>query len=110
MRMPLAQLAYVEPVKVTGYLLSEDHRHGRSKAAFFRRFGFMPSRPEVLIAALRRHAVERDVAERHQTPYGVRYELRCSIASPDGRDPCIVSVWQMDEAGLPRLVTAYPAG
>lgn len=39
-RLPNAHLAVIEESKITGYLLSDSHPTGRSKAAYFRQFGF----------------------------------------------------------------------
>jgi len=40
MKLPNAEHAIVPGPKITHYLLSETHRDGRHKAAFFRSFGF----------------------------------------------------------------------
>jgi hypothetical protein len=49
-RLPNRQQAYVPDTKLTGYLLSLVHPVGRSKARFFRRFGFDDSNVEMLQA------------------------------------------------------------
>ena len=41
MNLPNLEKAVVSRVKVCDYLLSETHRDGRHKAAFFHRFGFL---------------------------------------------------------------------
>lgn len=109
MRLPDAEDAYVAPEKVTAYLLNGDHPDGRSKAAFFRAFGFTIDHPEVLIAALKAHPRSNEVAGEQSTAFGDKHIVRCSIESPDGRNPCILSVW-IREPGEERskLVTAYP--
>lgn len=40
MKLPNAHLAFVEPEKITDYLLNATHRYGASKAQFFAGFGF----------------------------------------------------------------------
>ena len=40
--------------------------------------------------------------------YGEMYEVRCAIASPDGRNPCIRSFWAVEPPGAnPKFITAY---
>ncbi|MGI8654507.1 MAG: DUF6883 domain-containing protein [Pyrinomonadaceae bacterium] len=39
MTLPNAHLAVIERKKITAYLFSTEHRHGASKARFFRAFG-----------------------------------------------------------------------
>ncbi len=39
--------------------------------------------------------------------YGEKRVYRCSIITPDGRDPCIRTVWQL-RSGDYWPVTAYP--
>ena len=48
LKLPRARRARVDEGKVAGYLLSKDHPDGRSKAAFFGRFGFTAARWELL--------------------------------------------------------------
>lgn len=108
-RLPNAEACRVAPEKVTRYLLDPRHARGASKSAFFERFGFTPASWRDLSDALREHAAHRPVTKIVETSYGRRFTLRCRLSSPDGRDPCIVSVWQIDDGGTPFLVTAYPA-
>ncbi|MCP3733279.1 hypothetical protein M9979_00060 [Sphingomonas sp. RP10(2022)] len=95
--------------KIEAYLLSRDHPTGRAKAAFFERFGFSPSDPLAFAMALDRHGAMRPVVRTLTNEYGTKHEVRCSLLTPDGRNPCIVTVWLQPrgEAGF-RLITAYP--
>jgi hypothetical protein len=44
-----------------------------------------------------------------ETFFGPRYNVDGKIVTPDGRNPTIRTVWQMDHGELaPRLITAYP--
>jgi hypothetical protein len=45
MKLPKVSTAVVPPEKMVGYLLSETHRDGRHKAAFFHRLGFQQDGP-----------------------------------------------------------------
>lgn len=67
MRIEPSQFA-VDHAKIHDYLLSAVHPKGRSKAAFFRAFGFSPSAPEGFRAALLRHPVLTAEAGRRPTP------------------------------------------
>ena len=109
MRVPNAQYAWVAPGKITDYLLSTASSHSRGKAGFFSRFGFESDRWEVLADALRSHCVQNDVAEVEETVYGTQYVIVGPIDTPDGRNPVIRTVWQVDHgADYPRFITARP--
>jgi hypothetical protein len=55
------------------------------------------------------HAITHPIVEKELNCYGEKYTLQCSINTPDGRNPCIFSVWIIENGKLqPRLVTAYP--
>lgn len=100
----------VPPIKLTGYLLDPDHPAGGPKATFFHTFGFSTDRLDVMIAALIRHPDRDPVEATRLDQGGMRYTVRCRIETPDGRDPCILTVWILPPGqGEARLVTAYPA-
>lgn len=108
MTLPPAPLV-IEIGKVTDYLPSRSHPTGRGKAAFFEAFGFDQTAPNRLAEALARHGREREVTATRETAFGISYEVRCAITTPDGRVPCIVSVWMAERDGRSlRLITAYP--
>jgi hypothetical protein len=107
MRLPSLERAYVELARVNAYLLCDTHPDGGGKAKFFKRFGFSSSQPEAFIAALLDHPKRNDAVDVRETVWGRRYTVKCSMASPDGRNPCIVSLWQIEKNGAPRLLTAY---
>ncbi len=99
----------VPPAKLTDYLLRADHPVGGAKAAFFRSFGFALDRPDVLADALADHPERNPVAGTETSAWGMKYLVRCTIRTPDGRDPCVLSVWFVPPgSNLARLVTAYP--
>jgi hypothetical protein len=108
-RLPEAERASVPREKVTMYLLSETHPTGRSKAAFFHRFGFEKRTWEVLAMALQRHARQHEVSTTERSRFGMRYTIEGELQTPDGRNPVVRTVWFIDEGErVPRLVTAYP--
>lgn len=92
---------------MSDYLLNPDNAQNRGKAAFFARFGFERNDGIRLKEALLAHAADREVIDIKVTAYGRVVKLRCTLASPDGRDPCITSTWQFDiGSDRPRLLTA----
>ena len=111
MTLPNAAQAHVAREKITEYLLSPASDRGQHKQAFFVRFGFRLERWEELAEALASHCQRNDVIDVMETIYGIQYAVIGTIATPDGRDPYIKSVWQLDtESDYPRFVTAYPSG
>ena len=109
MRLPNAHLAIADREKITTYLLNPSHPYGASKARFFAAFGFSVDASEVLANALREHARLYEVARTYETDWGPRFEINGRLGAPDGRQPRIRSVWQLDEGKIaPRLITAYP--
>ena len=108
--MPAAQNAVIDRRKIVDYLLADDHPTGRTKAAFFRQFGFTRQDPEVLEAAIRVHACETGwVDDIELTEFGVKFVVEGELPSPDGRRPRVYAVWFVEwGARRPRLVTVYP--
>ena len=46
-----------------------------------------------------------------ETAFGPRYHVDGIIETPDGRNPKIKTVWQVDiGSNSPRLITAHPLG
>ena len=102
--------AVVASLKIEGYLLSPTHEQGGSKAKFFFRFGFSESNPSELSEALLEHVQTREVIKVTDSDFGQKFTLECEITTPDGRNPCIYSVWIINESGAqPRFVTACPS-
>jgi hypothetical protein len=109
MKLPNAERAVVPQQKITGYLLSISHRDGRSKAAFFLRFGFSANVWQGLAEALRQHAIDHEIRGVEDSLFGTRYVIEGAIVTPDKRNPVIRSVWFMEIGEeIPRFVTAYP--
>ena len=107
--LPNAHLARVDQEKITDYLLSSVNPRGRAKAGFFLSFGFSVARWEELGEALRRHAASHEVARVVETAYGLRYHVDGEIETPDGRNPLVRTVWQIDLGrDYPRFITAHP--
>jgi hypothetical protein len=108
-RLPGVANAILDDGKITRYLLNTVHPTGASKAKFFISFGFSPRNPDELKSALLTHPHSNPVTCQSTTPFGQKFEISCSLISPDGRNPCIVSVWIIEPPDPnPRFITAYP--
>lgn len=108
--MPNNELSIVADNKITGYLLSESHEKGKHKANFFKRFGFDLTDIKTIRNALLQHSIEREIEATKETGFVNKYELKCEFQTPDERNPCMVTVWIIEnDEEVPKLVTAYPA-
>lgn len=107
MQLPNPSHLVVDREKIVGYLLNERHRYGAGKARFFLQFGFRAEQWEKLAEGLRQHGQCCAVAAVERTAFGFRYEVEGPLPGPDGRAPCVRSVWQLDHGQFaPRLITA----
>lgn len=108
MRLPNRETAWVHPSKLTHYLLSETHEEGSGKAVFLRSVGFDESNVDLLEAGLLSIAKEEEVVSSETTPYGVKYVLLGTMATPSGATVELLTVWMIDSGQeAPRLITAY---
>ena len=108
-RLPAADRAVVDARKITDYLLSPSHPQGRTKRLFFESFGFHLDDWIVLHAALLQHGRLQPVGAEEETAFGYKYVIDGPLASPDGRNPGVRSVWFVEKGeDYPRFVTAYP--
>ncbi len=108
-KLPNAHRAEVARSKVVDYLLSTWHPRGAAKARFFLRFGFDSDRWIEFANALKQHAVSGEVTSTVETAHGICYQVDGVIETPDGRNPQISTVWQIDWGyENPRILTAYP--
>lgn len=109
MNLPNAQHVRIKKEKVTDYLLSTSSLYGRSKAKFFFGFGFRIEEWQIFSDALRLHGASHEVVKIEGTSYGTKYIIDGSLETPDGRNPYVRTIWQIDrESDSPRFVTAYP--
>lgn len=105
----LSQPVEISARKAGDYLLDVNHRDGGAKARFFLARGFSASGWQAFVDAIARHPVDNPIQETEATEFGVKVMVRCRLRTPDGTDPCILTVWMVEDAGAPRLVTAYPS-
>ena len=109
MRLPDAERAIVAPEKVRGYLLSPDHRVGRSKARFFGALGFTQDAWPRLRAALLALGREGTAELGEATIFGQKYTVRRIIRRPAGRAAVVVTAWiVLRGEDVPQPGTAYP--
>jgi hypothetical protein len=108
-RLPNADRAVIEAVKLREYLLSTAHPIGRFKARVFMALGFEQARWAELAEAFRQQHLTQDAQSAGRTPHGQKFSIRASLRGPNGRSAIVVSVWFLDAPdAAPRFVTAYP--
>ncbi len=106
--IPSATLATVDTAKVRDYLLNAGHPQNGGKCKFFELCGFTRSQFGVLQEALRSHPVVNAIVKTATSQHGTKYVVECNIQSPNGRNPCVTTVWIIDTNGAnPRFVTVY---
>jgi hypothetical protein len=109
LRLPI-QKTYIEEKKILDYSLSENHASGQCKAKFFFEFGFYIEQWQIFLYALRVHGASHEIVDTIETEYGTKYIVDGSLKTPDGRNPYVRTVWQIDKGNdYPRFITAYPA-
>jgi L-ribulose-5-phosphate 3-epimerase UlaE len=109
MELPNKLRAYVSINKITDYLLSETHAVGKSKAKFFRSFGFNEANISQFEKMLVDIAQTETVVEVTETIYGKKYVLDGQLKTPSGDMIRLRTVWIIETGDdIPRLVTAYP--
>jgi len=107
-KLPHPEKAVVPRDKIEAYLLSPVHTVGRHKAAFFTALGYTQSDWQRLKGDIETSAA-RDVERVAETDYGIKYEIRATIAGPNGRTAGIVTAWiVLNGEDFPRFITAYP--
>jgi len=111
MSIPNGADAYIPLEKLAGYLLSETHAVGKSKARLFRELGFDESNIAQLERELQNIARSGKVEEILHSPFGTKYVVDGSMHTPKGKIVRIRTVWIIETGrNSPRFVTAYPIG
>jgi hypothetical protein len=109
MELPNKFHAYVSISKITDYLLSETHIVGKSKARFFRSFGFDETNVNQFEQGLIHIAQTELVAEITETIYGKKYVIDGELETPGGDMIRLRTVWIIETGDdIPKLVTVYP--
>ena len=109
-QLPDAANAMLPDTKITRYLLNPNHSlEAAGKAKFFNSVGFAHANWADLKQALLDHALANQVRSQKPNGFGENYVVSCSLRTPDGRNPCVDTVWFIDANDpTPRFVTAYP--
>ncbi len=109
MELPNKIHAYISISKITDYLLSETHTVGKSKAKFFRSFGFNETNISQFVKGLGDIAQTETVVETTETVYGKKYVIDGQLKTPSGDMIHLRTVWIVETSDdVPRLVTAHP--
>ncbi len=109
MELPNKHTAYVPSEKVTEYLLSVSHAVGKSKAKFFRSFGFDETNINRFEQGLMLIAHAGNVSEIKETSFGVKYIIDGALETPSGIIIQLRTVWIIETGEeRPRFITAYP--
>lgn len=109
MSLPNRENAFIQPEKLTGYLLSETHSVGKSKAKFFRELGFNEENIDILEQELLKIAKFQEIREIITTKHGTKYVIIGEINTPKKKSASILTVWIIDLGkDTPRFVTARP--
>lgn len=109
MKLPNADAAVVDEVKVRDYLLAPDHPVGRAKARFFAALGFTRDGWPELRDALLAIARDGDAEAAEATVFGQKYAVRGILRGPAGRTAPVLTAWIVRRGEhAPRLVSAYP--
>jgi hypothetical protein len=109
MELPNRLAAYVPIEKITEYLLSDSHAVGKSKAKFFRSFGFDETNVNQFEQRLLDIAHTGTVSEIKETLFGMKYVIDGALETPRGIIIQLRTVWIIETGEeQPQLITAYP--
>jgi len=110
MELPNKSKAQVSITKIVNYLLSETHPLGKSKARYFRSYGFNDENAAELASGFLLIAKNSEVERSEQSLFGMKYVIRGELMTPNGDMIRVRTVWIIENnADTPRFVTAYPA-
>ena len=108
MLLPNRTEAYLPREKLTGYLLSQTHAVGKSKAQFFRAHGYSEQTVDRFEHDLLNVVRTNDVQQVAESPHGTIYVVNGILGTPRGTLVGIRTVWIIEPDERPRFVTAYP--
>ena len=109
MKLPNRSKAYIPANKIIGYLLSQTHAIGKSKARYFRSLGFDETNSAELEQGLFTIAQTESIKETRANPHGIKYVIDGFIKTPKGAMIGVRTIWIIETSdSKPRFVTAYP--
>ena len=110
MELPNKSKAYVPSEKITDYLLSETHAVGKSKARYFRSFGFNHDTAGQFRQGLLAIAQSGHIVEVEKSSHGTKFIIDGELETPNGVMIHIRTIWIIErDYDIPRFITAYPA-
>ena len=110
MELPNKSRAQVPLEKIVNYLLSETHSVGKSKAKYFRSYGFDDENASDLANGLLTIAQNSQVESSERSPYGTKYVVDGELETSNGDMIQVRTIWIIEnDDDTPRFVTAYPA-
>jgi len=110
MKVPNNDKVFIPIEKIRGYILSDSHPVGRTKAAFFYKIGYNPGGIDLLINDLRKIVLENEVCKEIDTLYGQKYLVKGEIGIRFMKAVSIITIWIIEkEDSIPRFITAYPS-
>ncbi len=109
MEIPNKAKAQVPLEKITDYLLSDSHTVGKSKAKYFRSYGFNEDNASDLVNSLLGIAHNNSVKDYEKSSFGTKYVLDGELETPNGVMILVRTIWIIENnTDFPRFVTAYP--
>jgi hypothetical protein len=105
--MKLPPDAQIAREKLTQYLLVK--RVVGDKSEFLKQAGYTLDNPQRLEEDIRRQILTQDAVTLERTRYGELFEIRASLAGPNGKVLKVNTVW-MEEfgTGITKFITLYP--
>ncbi|MGH7044390.1 MAG: DUF6883 domain-containing protein [Acetobacteraceae bacterium] len=107
--LPNSGQAMVADAKARDFLLQASHPDNKGRAQFLASFGFVPELWISLREALSEHPVRNQVVRVEATSFGTKYTVQCALVSPDRRNPCVSTLWIINNGErVPSFVTMLP--
>jgi hypothetical protein len=106
-RLPNAERANSKLRRIRDYLLNTAHITGAPESAVFHRPRLRFTRRGVVACVAGPAGQTNAVVRRIDTAWGPRRTVACHCQTPDGRNPRIRTLWQIEQ-GVPRLRTVLP--
>jgi hypothetical protein len=97
----------IAPEKLTSYLLVKQARG--DKSAFLATAGYTLANSEQLLRDLLEQVLPHDAVLLEKTKFGQFYEIRVSLAGPNGITLRIRSIWMKEHlSGVTKFITLMP--
>jgi len=108
MKLPNAEGAFVDPEKLTGYCLNNEHPRGKHKARVFAAtLGISTEHAGDLRDALLHAILVEDAIPTEEDDHGQRYVVDFTMTGPSGRAR-VRSIWIIRvKEDFPRLTSCY---